>query len=35
VLTLRVPKPEQLRPRRIEVRQEDSGQPQRIEGATA
>jgi HSP20 family protein len=27
VLTLRIPKPEQLKPHRIEVRAEDSGQP--------
>jgi HSP20 family protein len=34
VLTLRVPKPEELKPRRIQVR-EEPGSLQRIEGATA
>jgi HSP20 family protein len=35
VLTLRIPKPEELKPRRIEVREDVESQPQQIEGATA
>jgi HSP20 family molecular chaperone IbpA len=33
VLSLRIPKPEELKPRRIQVR--EAGRPQQIEGATA
>jgi HSP20 family protein len=32
VLTLRIPKPEQLKPHRIEVKAEDSGQAEPIQG---
>jgi HSP20 family protein len=34
VLTLRIPKPEQLKPHRIEVKAEDSGQAHRLEGSS-
>jgi HSP20 family protein len=33
VLTLRIPKPEQLKPHRIEVKAQDSGQSPQIEGS--
>jgi HSP20 family protein len=35
VLELRIPKPEELKPRRIQVSEQPAGEPQQIEGAAA